>query len=230
MGDPVFAQKSTEHANVIRAEKFELADKDGKVLAKLELNISKNPTLILIDGKGVSRAELALLSEGPILKFNDEQGNMRIGLAAQANFMGIQLLEKGGLTRAGFGTVSNSDPMLQFNDKNGNRRALFGVNNGTDPSFALYDQNNKARAMLGSTMLLFGDEHGKVASSVSAFGLSLDDIKGVERLNIGLQENGDPTVALYDGYRKKRGVVGLFNGTPLIALMNEYEKPIWAAP
>lgn len=58
-GTPVFAEKALQEPKVIRAEKFEVVDKNGKV-----------------------RGELGLRSDGtPILRLYDEDGNPRVGLS-----------------------------------------------------------------------------------------------------------------------------------------------------
>jgi hypothetical protein len=59
----VFAEKTPGEATVIRAEKFEVVDKNGRV-----------------------RGELGLRSDGvPVLRLYDEDGNPRVGFSPKAD-------------------------------------------------------------------------------------------------------------------------------------------------
>src|SRR5262245_31109035 len=63
VGTPVFAQKAPRERQVIRAEKFEVVDKDGKV-----------------------RGELGLRHDGvPILRLYDEDGSPRVGFSPKGD-------------------------------------------------------------------------------------------------------------------------------------------------
>ena len=63
MGTPVFARKTSKGAEVIRAEKFEVVDKNGK------------PRTAIGPGD----------DEQPILVFADENEKVRVGIALRAN-------------------------------------------------------------------------------------------------------------------------------------------------
>ena len=62
-GTPVLAEKTAQEPQVIRAERFEVVDKNGKV-----------------------RGELGLRSDGvPVLRLYDEDGAPRVGLSPKAD-------------------------------------------------------------------------------------------------------------------------------------------------
>src|SRR5713101_1207942 len=63
MGSPAFAQKMTEPAKFIRAERFDLVDKDKKLHALLSL-AGGEPNLALYDEDQRVRAELSLSVTG----------------------------------------------------------------------------------------------------------------------------------------------------------------------
>src|SRR5262245_32741615 len=60
MGTPVFAQKAPQPLKVVRAEMFELVDKNAIPLARLGLNSSGGPSLSLLSKDGKSLAVLGL--------------------------------------------------------------------------------------------------------------------------------------------------------------------------
>jgi hypothetical protein len=63
VGVPVFAEKAPQETQVIRAERFEVVDEDGKI-----------------------RGELGLRSDGvPILRLYDEDGAPRVGLSPKGD-------------------------------------------------------------------------------------------------------------------------------------------------
>jgi hypothetical protein len=53
VGTPVFAEKTPQETKIIRAEKFEVVDKDGKVRGELGLRSDGVPVLRLYDEDGV---------------------------------------------------------------------------------------------------------------------------------------------------------------------------------
>jgi hypothetical protein len=62
-GTPVFAEKTSRETTIIRAEKFEVVDKDGRV-----------------------HGELGLRSDGtPVLRLYDEDGNPRVGFSPKGD-------------------------------------------------------------------------------------------------------------------------------------------------
>ena len=84
-GDPVFAQKQETHLKVLRAEKFELVDQDGKTHAELGPFFDQ-PNLRFYQQDGKLRAIMGLgPEESPVLAFFDPENNLRAGLGLTAN-------------------------------------------------------------------------------------------------------------------------------------------------
>lgn len=69
----------TEAPEVIRAQRFELVDGEGRVRGALEVGLpDDSPGLILLDDKGELRAGLGLLPDGgPRLELSDEKSQTR---------------------------------------------------------------------------------------------------------------------------------------------------------
>lgn len=74
-GRAVFAQPTPEQAKVIRAERFEVVDKDGKVRAGLGL-ADGGPGLRLYDKDEKPRAVLGLFQGEPYLRLYGEDGKV----------------------------------------------------------------------------------------------------------------------------------------------------------
>ena len=98
VGTPVFAQRSGV-AEVIRAERFEVVDQDGKVRAVLDtIPVTGEPVLSLMAKYGKGGAFLDLMLNGePHMVFRNKNGE----------------------DRAVLGLNSDGEPLLRFTDKNG---------------------------------------------------------------------------------------------------------------
>lgn len=108
---------------VIRAQKFELVDEEGKVRAVLGLGRDGAPNLDLSDAKGLKRATLALLPDGsPVLMLSDARGEERATLT-------------GGRS-------------LTMRDETGGERATLKVRYDGSPSLVLRDGKREVIAAL----------------------------------------------------------------------------------
>ena len=96
MGTPLFPWKTPLQVEVIRAERFEVVDKDGKRRAALAL-VKGEPSLALFNQNGNPRAGLALVKGEPILVLADE------------NVKGRAILS----------LIPDGEPSLIFSDKDG---------------------------------------------------------------------------------------------------------------
>ena len=76
-GRPVSAQPTPKQAKVIRAESFEVVDKDGKVRAMFGMGEVGEPVLGLLDKDSEPHAELGLVQGEPTLRFADKDGKSR---------------------------------------------------------------------------------------------------------------------------------------------------------
>ena len=93
---PVFADKTSPHAKVVRAETFELVDADAHVHAELQIGVDGNPALIFYDVDHQVRAVFDLTGGGNARLFlSDDQGK----------------------TRATFGLGKDGAPFLHFIDE-----------------------------------------------------------------------------------------------------------------
>ena len=107
---------------VIRAQRFEVVDAEGKVQAVLGLRRDGGATLDLSDAKGLKRATLTLLPDpgGPILVLSDARGEIRATL-----------------------TVQQGGPSLTMRDAKGEERATLEVRRDGSPNMALRDADCK---------------------------------------------------------------------------------------
>lgn len=70
--EPVFAQKkSAQFSNVVKAESFELVDKNGKTRAKLMMGNDDTPTLVVYDKNEKAVSAYGLNGDGPIQNLLD---------------------------------------------------------------------------------------------------------------------------------------------------------------
>jgi hypothetical protein len=129
LGTPVLAEKKVGAQNVIVAEEFRLADKEGKILSTWGM-YAGGPGIVLFGKNGQFRAVFSLTStdEGPILTFADNKGNHRatVGLGAERQ------------------------PYVTLRDQTGNERISLSLDDDGDPYLALYDQAENERAVLGT--------------------------------------------------------------------------------
>ena len=132
---------------VIRAQRFEVVDAEGKVRAVLALDRvllwtgpSRPPDgalLALYDDQGKRRAEISLFPSGqPRLMLSDAQGKMRAELAL-SEFLAVlddqdKLRAEAALSR------------LTLRDGQGKTRAKLAVSPGGRPNLRLSDENGKA--------------------------------------------------------------------------------------
>jgi hypothetical protein len=129
LGTPVLAEKKVGPQNIVVAEEFRLADKEGKILSTWGM-YAGGPGIVLFGKNGQFRAVFSLTSpdEGPILTFADNKGNHRatVGLGAERQ------------------------PYVTLRDQTGNERISLSLDNDGDPYLALYDQAENERAILGT--------------------------------------------------------------------------------
>ena len=107
---------------VVKAQKFELIDKEGKVRAALSVKDDGEPSLSLIDSDGTTRAEVFLVDGCPVLAIRDKVGKTRAALTASpAGNAGLVLLDKDEKERASFGLDFDGSPKMEIRDKAGNK-------------------------------------------------------------------------------------------------------------
>ncbi len=166
--------------NIIRAEKFELVDSQGRVRAVLGLGISDNETgLTLFDENGMPRIVLAKLDSGMCLSMFDENGT---GCAELS------------ISDAGTG-------LLSLSDKNGTCRASLSVLD-SGPRLRLFDENGTLRTALNETGLSLCDENGTFRAVLfvldSMMGLGLNDENETCRARLVVSDEFGPDLYLSD--------------------------------
>jgi hypothetical protein len=164
-------------AKVIRANKFVLEDKNGKVRGLL--GTSKDaPHLWLHDENGKVRVAVASGTAGSALSLFDENGKARMQLDLLAQMPHLQLLNENGKPGVQLSLLAGMSG-LSLHDLNGKTRAELVVTDGA--RLSLKDQNEKVRAELGSTqtvrddgaltthpessLILFGPDHKVIWSA-----------------------------------------------------------------
>ena len=129
----VVGQAKATAPKVVRAQRFELVDAQGRPRAMLGLGPDGSPALELTDEKRQVRAALSLAPAGgqPTLVLYDDNRKGRAALALTAD----------------------GQPMLGLRDEKGDGRAVLIVLPDGRPLLGLYDENGKSRAALGATDL-----------------------------------------------------------------------------
>lgn len=103
---------------VVRAERFEVVDQNGK--ARVTLGADKDGSgLTLWDEKGTPHASLAATKNGSGLVLHDEKGNVRAVLSAFWTGPGLALADENGKLCAGL-RADKDDQGLALHDEKGN--------------------------------------------------------------------------------------------------------------
>ena len=163
-------------AKVVRAERFEVVDAEGRVRAGLGLpappaaaNLPRapyavdalavldgSPGLTLRDEKGKTRAGLMVSDDGsPSLMLLDETGKARAMLVVDHDGVGIALGGERGKQRALLGVSSDSGPVLQLRDDKGWVRAALGA-------YSLMTPDTGEVVKRAESSLVLFDKEGKV--------------------------------------------------------------------
>jgi hypothetical protein len=81
---PAMAQGAP--SKTVRAEKFELVDRNNNVRGVLDMGAGDEPNLQLLDSKGVARVRIAVAADGaPLMTVNGPKGKARAGMWAPAS-------------------------------------------------------------------------------------------------------------------------------------------------
>ncbi len=152
-GRLAFAKDDKPH-KVIRAERFELVDKNGGQRALLGFNGKQ--TVFFMGSKGIDEY---------VFLINQEQGQVKLKLGK-----GIFFLREGiEITSSGIGSK------IRFNDKSKgfNFRLIGGLDADGNPSIELYDKNRTNRLAIGTTELEYlatGSTEIRSEGSIVIFG------------------------------------------------------------
>lgn len=127
-----YSQAGGDVEKVIRANKFEVVDNQGRTRAiftevtsgaglaifdekgktqiLLSMDKETGPALILHDETSDFSATLSVKKVGPALSLNDERGNIRAGLVVMEEGPSLSLYDKKGASRARFGVSQTGTP------------------------------------------------------------------------------------------------------------------------
>ena len=103
--------------NVVRAERFELVDSEGRVRAGLGV-FNGMPGLLLYDANGTNRVELSVSDRGTGLFLYDANETPRAKLLASDDGSALGLFDTNGKHRAGLTVLAEIGPELYLWDAN----------------------------------------------------------------------------------------------------------------
>src|SRR5262249_41714950 len=83
----------------IDAQEFVVKRPDGKTAIRMYVDSKGDPTLSLIDGKGVARMQLNLIDGFPFLSFGDENNRPRFFLAERGGTATVAMVDSNGKER-----------------------------------------------------------------------------------------------------------------------------------
>jgi hypothetical protein len=189
---------------VIRAEHFQLLDREGRVRGRLG-----------VDDQGVARlalfgedaaAPLVSLAAGPQgrvhLELGDAQHQSAVTLQTDPHGSPNIALYQAGNLRLGLEVPKDGEPALNFYDK-GNRFITLGLTQHGDPQLAFYGEGQKP------ALEMVGKKNGD--RSVTLFGKN-----GTPRVVLGLKDDKKAALGLFDRQGKTR--VALMDEPSLILL------------
>jgi hypothetical protein len=202
--DPVIAQPSPSHAQVMTVRNLIVTDEEGNVRAQLGISEEGRPRLDLVSKNGKLLASLASTEAegGTELRLNAKDGSPRVRLAVQEK--GEPRLdftmEKDGRSLASLHLSSDGWPELQLKGKEGSAGAAIEFING-NPRVVLEDKKAQSTAVLATVsekanLVLYRD--GKPRAGLSLDGLDLIDAGGHPRARLAILETGEPRLALKD--------------------------------
>lgn len=230
VGKPAFAEKKPPHEKVLRAERFLLVDKDGKmhgVLAVDENSSGFHPTLSLVDNTGMGRLTLTLDSSGsPSLYMHDKKGKCRVALFGEAEELSEPLKKASGIFAAG--------PAFTLYDKQGCVSASLFLGPDGCSSVVLSDPSRAG---------IFGPGHRRIGFYLTQNGMSIGLYKHNQmRAELGLDADGEPSFKLFDKLGTHRAVLGTTQlkntqtgsietrAPSSLVLFDEGNKVLWSAP
>ena len=231
IGAPVFAEKTPQHEKVIRAERIELVDREGKTRASLgfgpdiveETLHSILPNVLPQEGDQTDEGQTAWL----VLSDSDGKVFSRLGPG------GLYLYDKdqGPLPLIQLDLLPEGNPQLAIRDLDFRlemSKSVAGIS-----GLAIYDQKGVARVGLGLTeggkpgFALLG-RNGRIRIGLALFprekpGLFLYDLQGRTRALVGLSDSGVPAIGIYDRAGRERALLSMGPqlGEPALALYDQ---------
>ncbi len=161
-------QAKSDVPDVIRAQRFELVDAQGRVRGALGMGrFGDTPGIRLYDAKGQARVVLNVHPSGdPSLTLLDDKGHLRVGLGCHH----LTLYDEEGQWRAQLSLSHNDRAHLTLFDKRGQRRAALGAT--TLKSAATGGVEKRPE----SSLVLFGPAVGQGCETPEDWGLAQGEI------------------------------------------------------
>jgi hypothetical protein len=217
----ICAQPPAAPEKVLRAETFEVLDKDGKVRATLTSQGDEGPTLRLLDTDGEDRVVLSLHpTDEAVLAFRDKGQRARLSLALLKEGPRVDLWDPAGKNiRTAWRTAADGAPLLELYDQYMRRRAVFGLDAGDQPGLSLEDTAGKARLTLGLEQEGLAVLRFLSPEQVARIGLSLG------------AEGGPASLSFHDPGGQIRALLALGpEGGPVLTFLDASGQGIWRAP
>ena len=150
------AAETEQTSTTVRAERFEVVDQAGKVVATLDATGEEGPGLTLLDAAGKTRIWLNVTKDGPGLTLYDSAGKERAELVVSKDGPALTVYDAARRPRIWM-NARKEGPGLTLYDAAGKGRVWLNVKKD-GPGLTLYDAAEKRRALLGSTALATGSE------------------------------------------------------------------------
>lgn len=208
-------------SKVIRAEKFELVDSQGRIQADINRGADGTVGLGVYDKNGQPRSFLGVTGEGiATLAFADDKGqpHIKVGVAPDTGIALLAFSDASGKNLLQLVIKPDVYTGLVLSDKEGKKRAELALESD-QPMLAFLDKNEKPRVGWsldgeGTSLINFWDENG-----MSRIGLGIHLPENLTHLSFN------------DGDQKLRLTLGLGpDGKPRLAVIDENKKITWKAP
>lgn len=191
--------------DVVKSERFEIIDKQGKVLGTFGLDKHYGLSLVLANSQGTPSVVLAG-GQHPDLQLNGRT-------LGQQLLITLDMIEIFGLH--GKATLDALGPELDLRGNQGHVLARLDATGGS-PELVLHDSSTKAKVKLDvapstSELSLFGaqgKQQGGFFITPDGPELGLGDAQGHMRIKLNLLQNGRPHIDLLDANGPRRLVLG----------------------
>jgi len=189
---------------VIRAEHFQLVDRDGQLRGRLGLDDQGVARLTLF-GRDAAAPQVSLAADlqgGARLELGDAQHQSAMVLQTEPQGSRNIALYQAGNLRLGLEVKQDGEPAVNFYDK-GSRLITLGLTHQGDPHLVFYGEGQK-------------DALDLIARKNGDRSLTLNGRNGTPRLVLGLKDDKKAALGLFDRRGKTR--VALMDEPSLILL------------
>lgn len=190
---------------VIRAERFELTDSNGRARGRFEVDSQGVARLVLGGQDGASLVNLSANPQGSAsMHLGDEKGQRAVVLNTDPQGSQTVTLFSEGKPQLALEVQKNGDPAINLYDK-GRRLIAMGLTGQGDPHLTFYGENQKV------TLELISKKNGDRS-------LTLNGKDGIPRIVLGLNMDQKAALGLFD--RKGKTRAALMDEPSLFLLKN----------